>query len=203
MSVAMTDVPLLLKDVEPELAYHFEEMKLHPDIQAKIASEGFGELQMFAMIDEGAGQAGARTFARDKFGIVSSSGGAARTAAARVVLAWEAANKRIATKVEVDAHQRTSDGPKVMLKNEYANAIKSLNDRRSLQPERLQSSQSYLESRLEQIEDGMLIAENWSEVTSVEEDKQVGAGALQVGRDGRLKMTRGVSHAAIPRNPEE
>ena len=192
-----------LAEIEHELSYIMDDLKIHPDVQAKISAEGYSELRMFSKADEGNGDKGIRTFIKDVLGIDASTATAARTATARIVLAWEAVLKRVNTRVEAEALQRSGDGPKTVPKADYGNVVKALNDRRGVQPEYLQSSQAYHESRLEQMEDGIYVAETWSEVTTIEEDKTVGTGTLQFSRDGKCKMVRGVSYAPVPTTSEE
>ena len=158
---------------------------------------------MFSKIHEGREQAGVRGFVVDSLGIDSGTGSAARAATARLTLAWEAASKRVSAKNEADAQQRASEGPRTILKQDYLNAVKPLNDRHGEQPEELQSSQSYLEARLDQAEDGTFIAESWSEVTTADQDKRTGTSTMQITRDGKVSMIRGAGRAEVPRNVEE
>ena len=201
-ALAPDAIALHLYEIEHELGFVLTSLKMHPDIQAKIAQVGFGDLRMFSEIDEGAGKVGVRAFAKDTLGINSSGGAEPRAAVARLCLAWETARKRVTTKIEAEAQQRVGDGPKVILKQDYANSVKALNDRRGVQTENLQSSQGYLESRLDQVEDGIYVAEMWSEVTTIEEDKSVGQGELRLSRDGRWSTSRGSRHAPVPSDPE-
>ena len=120
MDVAMAPdaIALQLSELEHELGFVLTSLKMHPDIQAKIAQVGFGDIKMFSEIDEGAGKAGVRSFAKDTLGINSAGGAEPRAAVARLCLAWESARKRVSSKLEAEAQQRVGDGPKVIFKQD-------------------------------------------------------------------------------------
>ena len=171
MATAMTpqDIELGLAQLNSELEFILSDAGVHKDIQARIASTGFGECRLFAKIDCGDGEKGARLYAKDDLGIDSSQGAVQRSALARLVIAWESARRRATAKQESEAVQRAEDGPRTILKNDYVNLCKAWQschtDKKEL-PERLISSQPYLEFQLDQLEDGNMIVETLSEVLS-------------------------------------
>jgi hypothetical protein len=125
-AMAPADIEMHLGQLQPELEYILSDAGVHKDVQAKIVSTGFGECRLFAKLDCGEGEKGARTYAKDDLEIDVTRGALQRSATARLVIAWETAKKRVSAKQENDAIQRTEDGPKTILKNEYVNLCRTL-----------------------------------------------------------------------------
>ena len=192
--------------IESDLAFLFDSQKLHKEVQAKIAMEGYTELPLFAKSDAGGGATGVHAFIKDDLGIVPTAGSIKRATAGRIVLAWEAAQKRVEARNEAEASQCAADGPMTIQRLEYVNLCKAHLDRRDKKElaEKLMSGQSYLEKRLDQMKENNFIAETLEEVTCSLDDKSTSQGGeLRVDRDGRLKQHRAVSTTQMPRNAEE
>ena len=154
MSAPMSpdDIALHLGKMDDDLSYILEEAEVHPDIQARIVQVGFKGAALFAKLDAGEGVKGVREFIKVDLNIDPSAGGIKRATAGRIVLAWETAERRVATRNEHQAQQRAADGPKTILQDEYVSLCTSYTDLHGELDERLQSSQPYFESRLEQVE---------------------------------------------------
>ena len=62
MTTAMVqaDIDNYLGQLQPELEYILTDAGVHKDVQAKIVSTGFGECRLFAKLDCGEGEKGAR-----------------------------------------------------------------------------------------------------------------------------------------------
>ena len=185
-----------------DLAYILDDLVVHPDVQAKIALSGFSELRLFAKVDGGDETKGVKTYLVDALSINAASSTIARSTAARVVLAWEAAQKRVSTRNTYEAEQQACDGPLTILKADFTNACRAFTDKHGEISDKVQSSQPYLELRLDQIKDNMFVAETWEEVTGATEDKSAGRGEVTVDRGGKLKMGRGISVGKVPTNSE-
>jgi hypothetical protein len=205
MSTAMSaaEISTNLKKLHSELEFIFSDSGVHKEIQAKVVQTGFDDCRLFAKADCGQGEAGIRAYVKDDLGIDPAAGILQRSTIARITIAWESARKRITAKQDSDAQQRTEDGPRTILKNDYVNLCRHYEDVHKEMPEHLMSGQSYLEMRLDQLEDGNLIAEGLHEVVSQVEDKHSTQGDLKLGRDGRLRMARSNSVAAVPTTPEQ
>ena len=191
--------------IESDLSFLFENHKVHREVQAKIAREGYTELPLFAKADAGGGVTGVHAFIKDDLGINPAGGSIKRATAGRIVLAWEAAQKRVEVRSEAEAAQNAADCPMTIQRLEYVNLCKALLDRRGKVElsERLMSGQSYLEKRLEQIKENNYAAETLDEVTCSVDDKATGQGELRVDKDGRLRTQRSVASTFMPRSSEE
>ena len=193
-----------LERLQPDLAYIFDDLLVHRDIQARVVLTGFPELRIFAKADAGDEGKGIRAYIKSALHIDPDASIEARSAAARLVLAWELAQKRVSTRNEHESQQLAADGPVSMLRDDYIGYIKAFTQKHSEIAERLQSSQSYLEYRLAQIKVNTYVAEKWETITSVLDEDDSSWGDVMVSKDGRLKMARGSCKGGmIPRNTEE
>ena len=113
MSIALTagqlDSGLAL--LHSDLSYILDDLVIHPDVQAKIAHTGFAELRLFAKVDGGDEAKGVKAYMADSLSISPASSTIARSTAARVTLAWEAAQKRVNARNTYEAEQQACDGP--------------------------------------------------------------------------------------------
>jgi hypothetical protein len=206
MGTAMSaeDIKKNLASMNSELEFVFTDASIHREIQAKIVSTGYDDCRMFSKADCGKGEVGIREYIKDDLKIDPAGGALQRSVTARITIAWESAKKRMNAKQDAEAVQRTEDGPRTIMKNEYVNLCQTFENQKGGKelPEKLLSGQSYLEALLDQLEDGNLVAEGLNEVISTLEDKGAIAGDLKVSKDGRLKMARGTSSAPWPANAE-
>ena len=117
-AINLANVDRFVSDLDPDLAFVFDDNGVHREVQAKIAECGFIEAKLFAKADGGEGEVGLWKFLDTEVSIKQTGTSVARIQAARVVLAWEASKKRITIKNESEAQQRVGDGPRTIARND-------------------------------------------------------------------------------------
>ena len=199
--VADNQVKDALSTMGSELTYLLEAANIPEDIIAKIGSIGYTDIDTFAHMESDA--KAVRIVLKDDISLDPAVSPAHRAMTARLVAAWETAGRRSAKQKEEEAAQRVGDLPRHLPKGKhlellraYQSAHKELKDKECPAP-------SYLEWRFEQVEDGELKAESFSEVISKEDAIDEDWGGAKVGADGSIKLIKSRSTGKAPENPEQ
>jgi len=195
----------LLKSLEPDLAYLFDELKLEEKIQANIAGRRIVKLGVFAKLEPT--EEAFRAWATADLGLDPEQDIEARVTIAQLVDARDSARQRVATTQRLEAEARVTGQNRELMKGTHLSlrraataVVGQLDDRRC-------PGRAYLEARLEQIDDGELEAEPLTKVTTVsseQESVESAAGpGLNIRKDGVLHVVKGKRTVPMPRDPEQ
>ena len=91
------DVASAVKDISVDLVFLLDNMKVHSDIQAKLAGLGYTDLVVFAQLEDE--PAKVRTVIKEDLGIDPTASPQHRNMCARLEVAWEAVRKRMTAKL--------------------------------------------------------------------------------------------------------
>jgi len=194
-----------LSQLEPDLAYLFDELQISEQVQANISEREIRKLGVFAKVEPS--EDSFREWLKADLGLDPQHSVGERVLVAKLSEAWEAARQRASTTRKMDAEARVSGQARELLKGTHlalrracARAHGPVEDRRC-------PGRAYLEMRLEQLDDGELEAEPLSKVTTVALEQesvatQPGAG-VDVRKDGVLHVIKGKRTAPLPTGPEQ
>jgi len=195
----------LLKTLDPDLAFLFDELKLDEKIQANIAGRRIVKLGVFAKLEPT--EEAFRAWATTDLGLDPDQDLDARVTIAQLVDARDSARQRVATTQRLEAEARVTGqnrelmkGTHLSLRRAAAAVVGQLDDRRC-------PGRAYVEARLEQIDDGELEAEPLTKVTTVSSEQEsvessTGPG-LNIRKDGVLHVVKGRRSVPMPRDPEQ
>ena len=170
-----------------------ESKKIPSEVMAKISEHDVTELTTFTHIADS--QASLRSWAKEALGLDTATAPAHATTVAKLVASWEASKKRIAKQDDQEADARASGMPRQTLRGKHlemrAAYTTKYNNKEKLSHGEIPSA-TYVDSLLDQLEDGELIAEPLTEVTSLEEnrDEQAPSEIAWGGSCLRLKRTK-------------
>ena len=190
-----------MSQLDVELGFLFDGVRIPADIQAKIVSLGYSDMQVFAKIEDSAERV--REVIRTDIGLLAATSPAHRAMTARVIAAWEAANKRTSRRQAEEAEQRVGDLPRTLPKAQHLELQRAFEKVHFELQERETPAPAYVEWRLEQIEDGELQAEAMTVIVSKAESSDSTWANCQVQPDGTLKLKKGKVESTPPRKPEE
>jgi len=195
----------LLKALEPDLAFLFDELKIDEKIQANIAGRRVVKLGVFAKLEPT--EEAFRAWATADLGLDPEQDLDARVTIAQLVDARDSARQRVATSQRLEAEARVTGqnrelmkGTHLSLRRAAAAVVGQLDDRRC-------PGRAYVEARLEQMDDGELEAEPLTKVTTVSDEQESvesssGPG-LDIRKDGVLHVVKGKRTVPMPRDPEQ
>jgi len=190
---------------EPDLVYLLDELEVTPLVQANLAALGIVKMGIFARIE--ATEVDFRKWLLDDFGFDPQSGVQGRVETAKLVEAWDTARQRSTTSRKLEAEAKVTGtgrellkGVHLALRRAHVKAHGEVDDRRC-------PGRSYIEARLEQLDDGELEAEPLTKVTTValeQTSTETGAeSSFGVRRDGVVHVVKGQRKAPMPSNPEQ
>ena len=195
----------LVEKLEPDLAYLFDEMDVPVNVQANIAHRKITKLGVFAKSE--ATEEAFRDWLKVDFGLDQSADVDARVIVAKLAEAWEAARQRATTSRKLEAEARATGQTKEMLKGVHLSLRRACARTHGVIDDRRCPGRAYVESRLEQVDDGEYEAESLAKVTTValeQEQLTVDSHAgVDVRRDGLLRVVKGKNTAPLPVNPEQ
>ena len=189
-----------LRALQPELAFILEDIGLVDEVRAKIGSLGYSSVQVFSRVGDTAAEV--RAFCTRDLGIQVDASSAHRVAHAKVVTAWHAAAQRVERRQAEEADRRVAELPRTLPKAQHLELERAFASTHRELPEREAPAKSYIEWRLEQVEDGELLAEQLKEVISKEEDLH-DPWSVKMRSDGTLQLKRGRVESVPPETPED
>ena len=191
--------------LEPDFVYLLDDLEVTPLVQANLASRGIVKMGIFAKIE--ATEVDFRKWLLDDFGFDLQAGIQGRVETAKLVEAWDTARQRSSTTRKLEAEAKVAGtsrellkGVHLALRRAHVKAHGEVDDRRC-------PGRSYIEARLEQLDDGELEAEPLTKVTTValeQTSTETGAdSSFGVRRDGVVHVVKGQRKAPMPSNPEQ
>ena len=146
------DIATAVKLLDVDLAFLFNHMKIPLEVQAAVANLGYTEVTVFAKMEDTA--AAFRKTAQDDVRLDPAQGPRHRSTMARLVATWEAAQQRVQRRQKEEAEQRVGDLPRVLPKGMHLDLARSFNKVHKELTEKQTPAPCYIESKLEEIEDG-------------------------------------------------
>eukprot|EP00972_Heterocapsa_arctica_P029418 4331078-Heterocapsa_arctica.AAC.1 len=123
---------------------------------------------------------------------------AASAMVARLNAAWQAAGTRSSRQRQDEAGQRVGDLPRTLPKGQHLDLARAFSKAHFELKDRDRPAASYLEWRLEQLEDGELQAEVMSKAESVEDLW----GVCRISPDGTIRLQKGRTESSLPQSPD-
>jgi len=194
-----------LSQLDPDLAYLFDELQISEQVQANISEREIRKLGVFAKVE--ATEESFREWLKADLGLDPQHSPGDRVLVAKLAEAWEAARQRATTTRKLDAEARVTGHSREMLKGTHLALRRACARAHGVVEDRRCPGRAYLESRLEQLDDGELEAEPLSKVTTVALEQesvstQPGVG-VDVRKDGVLHVVKGKRTAPLPQGPEQ
>ena len=194
-----------LKSMSSDLVFLLDKNNVDTDVQAKIGELGYTDVGVFSKFEDSADKV--RAAFKADLGLDESQGARFRVVLARLINAWEAANARAEKIQEKEALHRVGDQPRTIAKADNLELIRAYEKvhakRAELDDDEIPAT-SYLEKKLEEIEDGELEAEELKDVTSKVDPTMEAYADAKVVTGGLLRITRNTkSIGRMPTNPEE
>ena len=189
--------------LDPEFSYLLSDRGVATETRGRLGHFGVTRLNVFAKIETT--EADFREWARTTLALDPAIDPLMRVAQAILVDAWEAAKGRVAKQAEVEAEARVLGIPKLTLKGTQLQLRKAYVLACGPLPDKFCPSRTYVDWRLEQLEEGELRPERLRQVTTVEDEDDEGgdAGTLDISREGTLRFRRGKVMVNPPSTPEQ
>ena len=194
-----------LAKIEPDLSYLWDELEIPENVQANLAEREIRKLGVFAKVEPT--EDAFREWLRADLGLNPAASVGERVIVAKLAEAWEAARQRATTTRKLDAEARVSGQSREMLKGVHLSLRRACARVHGTVEDRRCPGRAYLESRLEQLDDGEVEAEPLSKVTTVALEQESvtsspGTG-IDVRKDGILHVVKGKRTAPLPTGPEQ
>ena len=187
--------------VSSDLKFHLPEKDVPEKVQIALFHAGFTNLHLFAGIDER--RAEVRVVLAAEIGLKHDEDTASRIAAASVLAAWESSRLQTATEEKLRVESRLGQSQRVVQHSETAAMRKAVEaDFGSLRDSEV-PAKSLVATKLGQIEQGALQAEDLREVLCLEDkDTDLFSSIVEHGT-GHLKIRPGAARVALPATGEE
>ena len=199
--VADGDVAALVNTLTQELQFLLDGADVPSGIQAKIASCGITSSDVFAKLEDDV--AGFRVFVKADLTMDPATSTHNRVATAKLINAWETAQVRGKKRKEESAELRVGDLPLKLSRTTHLGLRKSFNTMHGEMSKEQTPHPDYLESRLQQLEDGEVRTERLYEVVSLAEDDGAPDCGVTLLADGKLRAKRTTAKkGSMPTNTE-
>jgi len=194
-----------LAALDPDLAYLFDELSIPEAVQANLSAREVRKMGVFAKVE--ASEDSFREWLKSDLGLDPSNSVAERVSVAKLAEAWEAARQRATTTRKLEAEARVTGQAREMLKGTHLSLRRACARAHGHVEDRRCPGRAYLETRLEQLDDGELEAEPLSKVTTVALEQESvstsAAAGVDVRKDGVLHVVKGKRVAPLPTGPEQ
>ena len=146
-----------LSTLDPELAYLLDELEISQQIQANLAAREIKKVGVFAKVEPN--EEAFRAWLKADLELDPATSVGARVTVAKLAEAWEAARQRAVTVRKIEAESRVTGQTREMLKGVHLALRRACARTHGPVEDRRCPGRAYLESRLEQLDDGELEAE--------------------------------------------
>ena len=196
------DAAGVLACLDHDLKFLLNEAEVPADVQAAIAHARVRKLGVFAKL--ASTEDAMRQWISDDLGLPADNA-AARVTHAALLDVWETARDRVTVQRRVDNEARASGMHKQMHRSSHLALRRKLFSITGDVPDHLLPSRSYIDMRLEQVEEGELRPEKLSEVITVrdEDDEVADQLSLDLQRTGQVKIRKGKTAVDPPKTTEE
>ena len=191
----------------PDLRFVLSEREVTPELQAELSDQGFRSIGLFvSMVDT---KAELRAYLQQTItgdpaenGITRDVAITRRMNAARLIDAWDACSKRQDESDRVHATQRASRLPLTMAGSQHIILRQRLENEYGRVEDAYYPCKSMVERRLEELEQGEVVAEDLTDCVSVAEAVEDVIGAV-LDRDGATRPHKVTKKVSSPTNSEE
>ena len=189
----------LHREVDSDLVYIWEDSGISLAHQYELG-QGYRTVRKFAALADG--KAEARAAFAANLGLDPAGGAVPQAALAGLITAWQIANETNEKDVQNRAEAKNLGVPRPLTftdRNALYNAFERVHGRVE---DKEAPSADYLSQKMEEIEQGELLASNLDEVGSKEDSLTI-AIQSSVDTSGRLRITRERKKSKLPTNSEE
>ena len=164
MPDAMDDV---LGKADSDFRFQLEEVGVDVSVQKKIIESGFTSLRVFAGLEETRGSV--RAALKSTFGFDADSSPSMRKEVALLLCVWEAARTHLTYQEKNKQEAKLGTQNRLIQNSEYGAMRASLENTVGKLRDKEAPSKALVALKLEQVEDGVPIAEDLRDVTSFED----------------------------------
>ena len=197
----MADHTAAIKLLAPDFHFLLEDEDVPAALQAKVAESGVTTLRLFAHLADDAKEF--KLCLKNDFELDPAADLPTRLNVARLTVAWEAARKRQEVRQEQKAVAAAQQLPELLAKGEHLELRRAFTKAYYEAPEATVPSDSYVEFRFDQIEQGELRAESLTKATSREDKDDEPIETTVERRTGVIRVKTGTSPIPLPQDPEE
>lgn len=201
--VAAPEVQTMVSQLDSELQFLLDNSNIPKEVQAKVAASGIKDVAVFACIEADAKDF--RDFVKTGLGIDPAACVPNKVLVAKMVSAWQASVARGQKRREEEAEQRVGDLPRKLSRTSHIQLSKGYTEVHGENTPENTPHPDYLESKLQQLEDGLLLTESMLEIVSMADDDELEPQlGVVLQFDMKLKARRTTTKKAkIPRTTEE
>ena len=187
-------------NLEPTLRFLLEQKKVPGEVMDLLADSGFHTIPAFSAIEDT--RAGVRAASKEYFGLDPLVDPANLRVQAAVVEAWETATSRIKALRDEEATARANKLPRQLPQGDLLAMRRTFEAKFFEMEDDIAPSDTYVEWKLETVEDGEQKAESLTQVTSKSQTED-GKLTTSIDNSGTIKIKRGTLEIGLPSNPEE
>ena len=187
------------KNVTSDLQYIWDDSEVSLDLQYRFAQH-YRSLRVFIALGETT--ADIRTALKNDFQVDPNSGADQRAETAKVVSAWTAGRQLYEKETELHAESKVLGMPRNLQHSERQAMLKAVEAALGVLPEHDTPSSEYLAMKVEECENGEILASSLDEITS---KTHKNTSSLQTSLDtaGHVRVVKNKSKGTLPNNTEE
>lgn len=202
VAIAMDDAgkrEYIQKNVTSDLQYIWDDSEVSLDLQYRFAQH-YRSLRVFIALGETT--ADVRTALRNDFQVNPNSGAEQRAETAKVVSAWTAGRQLYEKETELHAESKVLGMPRNLQHSERQAMLKAVEAALGVLAEHDTPSSEYLAMKVEECENGEILASSLDEITS---KTHKNTSSLQTSLDtaGHVRVVKNKSKGTLPSNTEE
>ena len=199
---AMNDaeVQKLLDGAGSDLKFAFAKEKVEDSIQAMFYWAGITNIRQFSML--ASDPEDLRETLKESFGLDKAAGLAERVKISKILVVWDACRTRSKKEAEMAGEAECRHQPKALGGTDYSAMRAAFEAKWWPLGDKEIPAKSYLERRLEQVEQEEPRAEPLTEVIHREEEDPDILKTVWDG-SGALRVTKAAARVELPKNPEE
>lgn len=182
-----------------DLLYLLEKEGVEAPVIERLTAAGYTSLRLFAYAAET--RAELRTFAQTDLEVDPAAGGPQRLAFARLLVAWDAAKLRVTTENTQQAESSASNLPQTLARTDSSAARRAFEAKWHKLDDEAVPAHSLFEVIEDQYAQGELRGLSLKEVISAD-DHDEDPVSLQFGKDGVVRLRRGVRESKLPETTE-
>ena len=187
------------KNVTSDLQYTWDDSEVSFDLQYRFAQH-YRSLRIFIALGETA--ADIRTVLRNDFQVDPNAGAEQRAETAKVVSAWTSGKQLYGKETELHAESKALGLPRNLQHSERQAMLKALENTLGVLAEHDTPSSEYLAVKVEECENGEILASSLDEITSKTHKT---TSSLQTSLDtaGHVRVVKNKLKGTLPNNTEE
>ena len=187
------------KNVTSDLQYIWDDSEVSLDLQYRFAQH-YRSLRVFIALGETT--ADIRTALKNDFQVDPNPGADQRAETAKVVSAWTAGRQLYEKETELHAESKVLGMPRNLQHSEQQAMLKAVEAALGVLPEHDTPSSEYLAMKVEECENGEILASSLDEITS---KTHKNTSSLQTSLDtaGHVRVVKNKSKGTLPNKTDE